>query len=134
MKSWWDSTSPWVHHVAVQEVASGLLEKPKDAAIFELYGSSMITHESLFGEFSRKMSFPGYFGRNWPALRDCLDDLTWIPAASAYLVIIHEWRNVLSECEVDKPVLERILNDVGAARAQGPESMVAPFNALLVSE
>jgi RNAse (barnase) inhibitor barstar len=134
MESWWDCASPCVHHVTAREVSSGLGGSPKDAVIFKLRGSCMVNHDDLFDEFSREMSFPRYFGRNWPALQDCLDDLTWIPAASAYIIVIREWRDVLSECEVDKPVLERILNDVGAGWAQGPESMIVPFNTLLVSE
>ncbi|WP_405949803.1 barstar family protein [Streptomyces prunicolor] len=30
---------------------------------------------SLFAAFARTLEFPGYFGRNWDAMVDCLDDL-----------------------------------------------------------
>ncbi|MFI5616772.1 barstar family protein [Streptomyces sp. NPDC051567] len=123
-----------MHHVIAQEASAALREIPKGALVFELCGSSMADHEGLFDEFSRQMSFPPYFGRNWPALQDCLDDLTWMSAASSYLLVIHEWPRVLSGCEVDRSVLERILHDVGSMWAQGPASMIVPFNALLVSE
>ncbi|MEU7552661.1 barstar family protein [Streptomyces sp. NPDC044571] len=120
--------------MTAQEAFSALQRSPDDAAVFELHGASMANHDRLFEEFSQRMSFPEYFGKNWPALQDCLDDLTWIPAAGSYLLVIHEWADVLSECERDRPVLERILYDVGSMWAQGPESMIAPFNTLLVSD
>ncbi|MFF3090485.1 barstar family protein [Streptomyces nojiriensis] len=134
MESRWSPSPPWVHHVIAQEAAAALRAIPGDALAFELRGSLMTDHDGLFDEFSRQMSFPQYFGRNWPALQDCLDDLTWMPAASSYLLVIHEWPRVLSECEVDRLVLERILHDVGSMRAQGPAAMVVPLNTLLVSE
>ena len=31
--------------------------------------------------------FPGYFGFNWDALYDCLNDFEWIPAK---IVVVHE--------------------------------------------
>jgi Barstar (barnase inhibitor) len=32
-------------------------------------------------------SFPGYFGRNWDAVEECLRDLSWLPAEGYALVI-----------------------------------------------
>lgn len=36
---------------------------------------AMTSPQSLFAEFSSRLCFPGYFGRNWDALIDCLDNL-----------------------------------------------------------
>lgn len=35
-------------------------------------------------------AFPGWFGRNWDALSDCLVDLSWLPA-EGYVVLIDGW-------------------------------------------
>ncbi|MEV0094307.1 barstar family protein [Streptomyces sp. NPDC050738] len=35
----------------------------------------LLTERELFRVFAEKLEFPGYFGQNWDALVDCLDDL-----------------------------------------------------------
>jgi hypothetical protein len=44
---------------------------------------------SLFREFARALSFPGYFGHNWDALVDCLDSPhgDWHRSADVAIVI-----------------------------------------------
>lgn len=87
--------------------------------------------DELFAEFARKLAFPDYFGCNWPALEDCLYDMTWLPSAGGYLVVINDWPSVLSESEEGRAVLSRILRDVGSSWAHYPGAGV-PFNTLLV--
>ncbi|MFI8103269.1 barstar family protein [Streptomyces sp. NPDC086023] len=41
----------------------------------ELSANRLLDVGELFQEFSDKFSFPAYFGRNWDAMVDCLDDL-----------------------------------------------------------
>lgn len=43
--------------------------------------------ESLLEAIGRDMAFPEWYGRNWDALADCLDDLGWRPA-EGYLVLL----------------------------------------------
>ncbi len=96
----------------------------------------MVNHEDPFHEFGSKLRFPRYFGKNWPALKDCLDGTTWIERTGRYLIVIRDWSAVLSESEGDRTVLERILNDVGEGRSRlghGPGSGLdtVAFNAIL---
>jgi RNAse (barnase) inhibitor barstar len=45
--------------------------------------------EKLFGILSDALRFPAYFGGNWDALEECLQDLSWLPE-NASIVIVHE--------------------------------------------
>jgi hypothetical protein len=35
------------------------------------------SQRETLAEFAKQFSFPGYFGYNWNALNDCLNDLDW---------------------------------------------------------
>src|SRR5215210_353127 len=43
------------------------------------------TKEQLLDAFARSLSFPATFGRNWDALADALQDLSWMPARAYVL-------------------------------------------------
>lgn len=45
--------------------------------------------EKLLGVLSQGLRFPNYFGWNWDALEECLQDLSWLPE-NAQIVIVHE--------------------------------------------
>jgi len=103
--------------------------------VLELDGAAMQTYDGLFQQFADKLRFPAYFGRNWPALQDCLNDLTWIPPAKHYLITINQWPKVLTEYPADRQVLCRILNDTGETWARlghDPDSGPVSFNTLLL--
>ena len=56
----------------------------------------MRTRAGLFDEFSARLDFPDYFGRNWDALSECLADLSWL-GGSAYAIVIAEGECLLAE-------------------------------------
>jgi hypothetical protein len=45
--------------------------------------------QALFNEFSAVFQFPCYFGENWSAFDECINDLEWLPGDSYGLFIDH---------------------------------------------
>ncbi len=43
----------------------------------------------LLAAMARALAFPGWFGKNWDALQDCLCDLSWRPAGG-YVVLLEQ--------------------------------------------
>ena len=61
---------------------------------------------------ARVLKFPGYFGKNWDALSDCLTDLSWLDDSCSHLVLaIDHWDDCAS------PILQEILQETVALRA-----------------
>ncbi len=54
----------------------------------ELDLSQPLDKQSLLTRLADAASFPDYFGHNWDAASDCLQDLEWLPAPG-YLLSIH---------------------------------------------
>jgi hypothetical protein len=74
--------------------------------------------QPAFDAFARALAFPGWFGRNWDALEDCLSDLSWLQADGHVLLL---------EGQPD-PVLIEVL----ASAAQFWAGQGKPFFAVLV--
>ncbi len=53
-----------------------------------LRGSKMRTANGVFDEFAAALQFPPYFGENWDALDECLNDLDWLQGEGAALFIL----------------------------------------------
>jgi hypothetical protein len=53
-----------------------------------LRASKMRTANALFDEFAAALQFPSYFGENWDALDECLNDLGWLEGDGAALFIL----------------------------------------------
>jgi hypothetical protein len=69
------ATGPWVVVTSPDDpILAGQLAV-FGGVIRRVDGVHMTTEPGLFGEFARVLGFPGYFGRNWDAMVDCLDDL-----------------------------------------------------------
>lgn len=54
---------------------------------FTLDGSQMKNIQDFLSEISQTMNFPKYFGNNYNALLDCLQDLAWIEAQELAIII-----------------------------------------------
>lgn len=63
---------------------------PQDSAKkFFLDGKRMKSINDFLLEISAKMLFPNYFGNNYNALLDCLQDLAWIESENVSVVILN---------------------------------------------
>ncbi|MCX5236445.1 barstar family protein [Streptomyces prunicolor] len=49
--------------------------KEQGGLVFHLSAEELATPKGVFAAFARTLEFPGYFGHNWDAMVDCLDDL-----------------------------------------------------------
>jgi hypothetical protein len=77
-------TPPWIHLLAeMPEDRSPFLWPLHDASDVALEfrtvrGYLMREQDGLFAEISAAWQFPGYFGWNWNAFNECINDLDWL--------------------------------------------------------
>lgn len=82
-----------------------------------LDGTALHDRGSALDGIAATLSFPDYFGRNLDALRDCLLDLSWLPAGEHVLV----WRHHEVLRGDDPTAYERIVAVLGQAVEENPE-------------
>jgi len=81
----------------------------------------MLDRDGVFDEFAACLQFPHYFGRNWNAFIDCVQDLEWLPS-SAFVLIIRDARRLLENGDPDELALfSRILVESEESLAQSNE-------------
>lgn len=78
----------------------------------------MRTVAMMFDEFGAAMQFPYYFGENWPALDECLTDLSWMPSKRYVLIVAGAEELLADEPVVEIEVLRDVLVRAGEAWAQ----------------
>lgn len=59
--------------------------------LFRLDGRRARNKASFLNAAAEAMAFPGYFGRNWDAFEECINDLSWAPARGYALLYEHVW-------------------------------------------
>lgn len=57
-------------------------------------GKKSLATQNFFDEFSAAFQFPSYFGENWAAFDECINDLDWF-CANKYLIFISDANEVL---------------------------------------
>jgi Barstar (barnase inhibitor) len=72
------------------ELSSHIHELQSDGYIFALSvrfkGSELLTRETLHHAFATKLQFPDFYGENWSAWIDVMDDMIWNPWPMAKVV------------------------------------------------
>jgi Barstar (barnase inhibitor) len=78
------------------------------------------SEENLLLHYEKEGKFPGWFGRNWDALLDCLRDFSWV--TERRIVVIHEdlpLSNDARELRIYLEILQTAVNDWKEVR-KGP--------------
>ena len=100
---------------------SGLYQTPADwlsvrehfaasaAGCFDIDLARARTKEQLLDAFAASLSFPATFGRNWDALADALQDLSWKPA-TAYVLHLQHATSVRRAVGAQWPTLLEVLS------------------------
>lgn len=79
-------------------------------ALFEVDTSRARTESDLLHDFAIAMSFPSYFGNNWDAFEECVNDLAWRPAAG-YVVILRDADSMIRGMSGEAQMVVSILAD-----------------------
>lgn len=72
------TSEPWVVFVpqGSAEIQRQLAElSAKGGLVHHFDSRDLMTVQGIYRSFAETLRFPGYFGRNWDAVVDCLDDL-----------------------------------------------------------
>ena len=70
----------------------------KKAVIRRVRGKKSKTVDDFFNEVSAALQFPLYFGENWNAFNDCINDLEWL-GGEGYVLLVNDAPFLL--CEAD---------------------------------
>src|SRR5438132_9903762 len=68
-----------------------------------------LTRKELFHELAAALQFPYYFGDNWDAVDECLNDLEWLQAEAYVLFITNSDALLESEPLEELIMLRRVL-------------------------
>ncbi|MFD9068839.1 barstar family protein [Streptomyces lasiicapitis] len=111
----WISIKPWLHATGPDAIVSmrSLLPAPGLTYGAWLSGSQMTDTDGVLQQFWDGFRLPDYFGWNFPALSDCLRDLTWL-SAEQYSLVIEEAHEILPDDPDGFRQLLDILSTAGA--------------------
>lgn len=80
----------WLSPATMGEL--GRAVQQRDWRFFYLDGRQVRSKASFLDAIAASMDFPAYFGHNWDAFEEMINDLTWAPAAGYVLLYDHLWR------------------------------------------
>ncbi|MFJ8087740.1 barstar family protein [Lysinibacillus sp. NPDC095746] len=83
-------------------------------------GKNCPSVESLFKEFAINIKFPDYFGENWAAFDECMNDLDWLNCEK-YVLFIKNFDQLLSremhnEFEIFIDILKTMVDEWATER------------------
>lgn len=126
---------PWAHLVvaAEREAERELRVMPGywGVVLRAVRGSRCGTKRDMLREWAAALQFPWYFGENWDAFEECINDLSWLPARGYVVAVTHADR-LLRDAD-DFATLMQILDDAATRWMESPATGSTRTLALPVS-
>ncbi len=119
---------PWVILRSASKGKAAVLGDLHGLLLRSVDGARCRTKDALLRELATALDFPAYFGNNWDALEESLNDLEWLPARG-YVLVFRDAHHVLSTAPEERPTLVGIL---GSAGAEWASLHGKPFHAVLM--
>lgn len=88
------------------------LQSEADAAgwrLFHLDGARVRDKKTFLDKAARAMEFPAYFGHNWDAFEECVNDLSWAPA-SGYILVFQAPERLIKNARADWEIVVEIFS------------------------
>jgi len=132
-----ETREPWVSTAARK---TSKKDVPEGMLLIELDGARMTKLAELYDEFASAFQFPGFFGRNFNALDECLTDLDWLPARGYLVEIVNSERLLEKEDEEVRAGLLQIFERAGKDWAtpvidgEDWDRSAVPFHTVLVRD
>lgn len=104
----------------VKEYKDRWHKKKEDEGIIYIQGNKCKTLEALFDEFKMAFKFPAYFGYNWNAFDECINDLDWLPYKS-YEIYINHFEEILEKDNINFEIFIEVLINTLREWTQGRE-------------
>jgi len=134
---------PWVHMIYCpeREVDNFSLSVPSSSGVVVriIRGKRCNTIKGFFQEWAAALQFPYYFGENWGAFDECINDLEWLPAKS-YVIFVTHIDCVLPDSKEDFRIFTEILKDSASEWRNSVEvtaqsgRIITPFHIIFHSE
>lgn len=111
------------------------IDRP-NAVVRTIRGNKCRTVDNFFNEFAASLQFPYYFGENWDAFEECINDMTWLKG-DAYILMVDDAQQFLSEADSeDIDVFLRLISSANLQWASSTEGFsdshpTTPFHILL---
>lgn len=96
------TSEPWVVFVPQgdAEVRRQLSDlEANGGRVCRLDSRALLTEHGVYAAFAEGLQFPGYFGRNWDAMVDCLDDLCGAVTGGVGVAVVIDEADRLLETE-----------------------------------
>ncbi len=92
------------------KVDQSLIDEASRSGIVLFYfnGEQISSKKDFFNTAKGVMDLPDYFGDNWDAFEECINDLSWVPSRK-YIFVYHNASRFFSKSREDGEILTDIL-------------------------
>lgn len=126
---------PFIHFTINNELFQQHYDQLVKTAKSDLFhtmidGKDCLSTKALFKTFSKKLAFPDYFGKNWDAFNECINDLEWLDY-SQYVVFFKNFEQTLTKNNDELAIFLNIIEEAIQEWAEGVDRLQKPFHLVI---